>query len=183
MCHHECVFVGGRIAPVLTEPRGSSPRPRSMRRATTWGLALALLLLTGCGTGSGQGSAAGSDSRQIALASSRLPRQQALFARHIARVEIRRQRSHVRLAVAELHPGRVRLSNTGFRCDSGTLLRVRLIGRFPHTIIAPTPGGSATVRSEVIEADPATGRECLIGFGTKHLRVHPGAVRVPLYNR
>lgn len=107
-----------------------------------------------------------------------LTARQIAFAEHIARAEIAKQRSHVRLAVAQLHPGSVRWSNTGHACTTGTLLRVTLIGSFPHTLVAPVPGGSGTVRAEVIEANPVTGQECSIGVTTD--RIQPPKDATPL---
>jgi hypothetical protein len=77
--------------------------------------------------------------------------QQMGYADVIARAEIAKQRSQIRLAVADLHPGEVRSSNTGHSCESGSLLRVTLIGSFPHTGVSPVPGGATTVHAEVIE--------------------------------
>src|SRR5215472_15755716 len=88
-----------------------------------------------------------------------LTRQQIALATHIARHEIAKQGSHIRIAVAQLHPGIVRWSNTGHTCNSGTLLRVTMIGSFPHTMVTPTPGGDSTVHAEVVEANPRTGQE------------------------
>jgi hypothetical protein len=105
--------------------------------------------------------------------------QQMGYADVIARAEIAKQRSQIRLAVADLHPGEVRSSNTGHSCESGSLLRVTLIGSFPHTGVSPVPGGATTVHAEVIEADPATGQECLIGVKTGQVRPPIGATPLP----
>jgi hypothetical protein len=108
--------------------------------------------------------------------------QQLEFATRIAKSEITKQGSHIRLAVADMHHGFVRQSNTGHACDSGTLLRVTLIGSFPHTTVSPPPGHSATVTAEVVEADPSTGRECLIGVQTGHVHPPSGATRLSVSN-
>jgi hypothetical protein len=110
---------------------------------------------------------------------SRMTAQQVAFAERIARSEIAKQHSHVRIAVAQLHPGSVRQSNTGHTCDSGTLLRVTLIGAFPHTVVSPVPGGNATVHVEVIEANPDSGQECLISVQTGRVEIPKGATTLP----
>jgi len=107
-----------------------------------------------------------------------LSRQQIALATRIARHEIARQGSHIRVAVAQLHPGVVHQSNTGHTCTSGTLLRVTLIGSFPHGKVSPTPGGDGTVRAEVVEANPSTGQECLIGAQTGQVQPPQGATRL-----
>jgi hypothetical protein len=112
-----------------------------------------------------------------------LTRQQIALATRIARHEIAKQGSHIRIAVAQLHPGAVSHSNTGHACTSGTLLRVTLIGSFPHTTVTPTPGGDATVHAEIIEADPSTGQECRIGVQTGRVKPPTGATRLVIAAR
>lgn len=109
-----------------------------------------------------------------------LTRHQIALATHIARDEIAKQGSHIRIAVAQLHPGNVTVyqSNTGHTCDSGTLLRVTMIGSFPHTRVAGTPGGDGTVHAEIVEANPSTGQECLIGVQTGKVQPPTGATRL-----
>jgi len=133
---------------------------------------LIALALAGC---SSTGSAV-SDARQSNPAG--LTRQQITFATHIARREIAKQGSHIRIAVAQLHPGTVHQSNTGHTCETGTLLRVTMIGSFPHTTVAPMPGGNATVHAEIVEANPTTGQECLIGVKTGQVQPPDGATRL-----
>src|SRR5262245_46049042 len=53
-----------------------------------------------------------------------LTRHQIALTTRIARHEIAKWGSHIRIAVAQLHPGVVHQSNTGHTCNSGTLLRV-----------------------------------------------------------
>jgi len=107
-----------------------------------------------------------------------LTRHQIALATRIVRNEIAKQGSHIRIAVAQLHPGVVHQSNTGHTCNSGTLLRVTMIGSFPHGKVAPTPGGDGTVRAEVVEANPSTGQECLIGVKTGRVQPPKGATRL-----
>jgi hypothetical protein len=105
-----------------------------------------------------------------------LTRHQIALATHIARHEIARLEAHIRIAVAQLHPGVVlSQSNTGHTCNSGTLLRVTLIGSFPNTKVSPNPGGDATVHAELVVADPSTGEECLIGVQTGQVQRPDGA--------
>jgi hypothetical protein len=113
-----------------------------------------------------------------------LTRHQVALATRIARHEIARQGSHIRIAVAQVHPGVVlSQSNTGHTCNSGTLLRVTMIGSFPHAKVAPTPGGDATVHAEVVVADPSTGQECLIGVQTGRVQPPDGATRLVFVDR
>jgi hypothetical protein len=133
---------------------------------------LAALTVAGCSST----SAAGNGTRQPNPAG--LTRQQIALATHIARHEIAKQGSHIRIAVAQLHPGAVHQSNTGHTCHSGTLLRVTMIGSFPHTTVAGTPGGDAAVHAEVVEANPSTGQECLIGVKTGQVQPPSGATRL-----
>lgn len=73
-------------------------------------------------------------------------------------------------------------SNTGHTCDTGTLLRVTMIGSFPHTTVAPMPGGKAIVHAEIVEANPSTGQEGLIGVKTGEVRPPDGATRLVSVN-
>jgi hypothetical protein len=126
-----------------------------------------LVVLNGCFAHSNMRGSAALSSREMR------------YAVAIANAEIHKQGSKIRLAVADVHRGMVRSSNTGHSCESGSLLRVTLIGEFPHTAVSPIPGGSTTVHAEVIEADPATGQECLIGVETGRVRAPRGATRLP----
>lgn len=104
-----------------------------------------------------------------------LTHKEMAYATAIARSEVAKQHSVIRVAVADVHPGRVSSSNTGHLCGSGRLLEVTLIGSFPHTGTASLE----TVHAEVIEADPATGQKCLISVKTGRVKPPAGATPVP----
>jgi len=81
-------------------------------------------------------------------------------------------------ASVSVSPGRVAQPNTGEACDSGRLLRVRLIGTFPHIVTTGDPGASAdetVVRAVLLTADAKSGRVCLVGVRTGHVEPAPGA--------
>jgi hypothetical protein len=137
------------------------------RAARTLAACACLLAVSGCFQHSGSQVRAG------------LTPQQMRYADQIARSEITKQGSHIRVAVADVHAGEVQSSNTGHSCESGSLLRVTLIGSFPRTGVSPGPGSSTTVHAEVIEADPATGQKCLIGVETGHVQLPAGATPIP----
>jgi hypothetical protein len=86
---------------------------------------------------------------------SRLTGQQIAQATAWARSEMHNA-PHIRFwsATADLHQGMVRDSNTGHNCESGTLLRVLLIGSFRAS------KGQTVVTTAVIEADPKALYQC-----------------------
>ena len=150
---------------------GGRVRTRAHRPLLALALAASAVVASGCSSHGGvtalpEGNPAGLTARQLA------------FAERIARVEVAKEGSHLRVATAQLRPGRVRQSNTGHRCTSGTLLRVTLVGSFPHTTVSPALGHSATVHAEIVDADPGSGLECLIGVETGHVEAPPGATRL-----
>jgi hypothetical protein len=113
-----------------------------------------------------------------------LTRQQYDAAVNTARHEIENQDAKVTSATAVLkhNAGKNAPTNTGHRCTGDQVLRIRLIGTFPHTVTTGTPGGGSTTVTEMdIKADPGTGEACLIGVGTaKHPRPEKGATVLQL---
>ena len=93
-------------------------------------------------------------------------------AETIARGVIADQGTTVTSASVVARPGTVKDSNTGHPCTSGRELRIRLIGKFPHTVTTghpvepgvPTP--DFTVRAMNVTADAESGLACLIGVQT-----------------
>lgn len=74
--------------------------------------------------------------------------------------------------------GRVAQSNTGHECRSGRLLRIRMIGTFPHIVTTGNPGMSGddlVVHAVVLTADAESGRVCLIGVKTGQVDPARGA--------
>jgi hypothetical protein len=106
---------------------------------------------------------------------------------NVARHEIENQDAKVTSATAILkhNAGRNAPSNTGLECTSDQVLRVRLIGDFPHTVTSGGPPGGdpngGTVTEMDIKADAVTGDACLIGVATsKHPTPEAGATVLQL---
>jgi hypothetical protein len=98
-----------------------------------------------------------------------LTREQYDAAVNVARHEVENQDATITSATAVLkkNAGKNAPSNTGYRCTGDHVLRIRLIGSFPHAVTTGTPaGGSTTVTEMDIKADPGSGNACLIGVGT-----------------
>jgi hypothetical protein len=77
--------------------------------------------------------------------------------------------------------GTLTQSNTGHVCDSGRLLRIRLIGNFPHIVTTgPYPGETTTAQDTIVgavllTAEYETGKVCLVGVATGEVAPAPGA--------
>ena len=90
----------------------------------------------------------------------------------VAREVIADQGASVSSASAVARSGRIKDSNTGHPCTSGRVLKIKLIGKFPHTLTTGHPvqvGDPApdfTVRAMIITADAQSGRACLTGVQT-----------------
>jgi hypothetical protein len=70
-------------------------------------------------------------------------------------------------ATAVVRPGQVSQANLAGACDSGSVVRIRLTGRFPHLATGGavgSPGGPVTTVD--ITADGTSGRACLLGVAT-----------------
>jgi hypothetical protein len=120
------------------------------------------LTLAGCHSG-GDGSAE---------STGKLTRQQYETAVNVARHEIENQDAEVTSATALLkkNAGKNAPSNTGQKCTSEQVLKIRLIGTFPHVITSGGPPGGdpngGRVSEMDITADAVSGDACLIGVGT-----------------
>jgi len=90
----------------------------------------------------------------------------------VAQREMDKERARVTSVTAVIRPGKVRQPNLGGECRSGHVIRILLIGRFPHIVVDPPPGAPAgPVTSVGITADATSGEACLLGVGNVH--VHP----------
>ena len=90
----------------------------------------------------------------------KLTRGQYDAAVNLARHEVEAQDAKVTSATAVLkhNAGKNAPSNTGHRCTGDEVLKIRLIGTFPHTVTTGTPGGGSTTVTEMdIKADPEPG--------------------------
>lgn len=87
--------------------------------------------------------------------------------------------SGISAVTAVVQPGTVTDSNTGHRCESGTIIAVRLVGAF-DTVIGGTPTSTGTsspdttVREIDLSVDGSTGLICLISVRTEPLRLGSG---------
>jgi hypothetical protein len=105
-----------------------------------------------------------------------LTQQQYAAAVNVARHEIENQDAKVTSAtvVVKHNAGTNAPSNTGHKCTGDQVLRVRLIGTFPHATVGGRPGMNTGPVTEMdIKADPDSGDACLIGVGTSP---HPAPV-------
>lgn len=114
--------------------------------------------------------------------------------RTLAQDIVRQELSEERLADATIDSasftvseGTLTASNTGHVCDSGRLLRIRLIGEFPHIVttgIYPLEGTETTqdttVSAALLTADYQTGKVCLHGVATGETAPEPGATVLAL---
>lgn len=148
-----------------------SQRPTGVRRM---GLVLSMVVVpvvTGaCDSGSGSSAGGLNDHDRV-------------VATAVARHEADRSARWVSIATATLGTGTVTDSNTGHRCTSGKLLRIKVTGRWniAHGVIGPfrqpttpDPRGSR-MQTVIIQADPSTGFACLISFSPQGQRPDPGA--------
>jgi hypothetical protein len=117
----------------------------------------------------------------------RLTTNQYEIAVNVARHEVENQDAELTSATAILkhNAGRNAPSNTGLTCTSDQVLKIRLIGDFPHTVTSGGPPGGDPNGGKVTEldvkADAVTGDACLIGVGTsKHPQPEKGATLLQL---
>lgn len=103
------------------------------------------------------------------------------LAEALVRQELRQSRhadSTVESASVTVDQGRVKQSNTGHACESGRLLRIRLLGTFPRIVTSGHKGASAedtVVGAVLLTADAESGHVCLIGVRTGQVQPAPGA--------
>lgn len=99
---------------------------------------------------------------------------------------LRDQEATLTSAAAKVVDGTLTASNTGYNCESGQLLKIKIVGTFPMVVVGgsvklpgvPRTDGDRTVHAVLITADPETGRACLIGVQTGD--VEPLAGGTPL---
>lgn len=111
------------------------------------------------------------------------------LAQDIVRQELNEERlkdATIDSASFTVSEGTVTESNTGHVCDSGRLLRVRLIGDFPHIVTTgplpdeTTTAKDTTVSAVLLTADYQTGKVCLVGVGTGEVAPETGATVLAL---
>jgi hypothetical protein len=117
---------------------------------------------------------------------SRAAQDQGLYdtAVRLAREQLEGEEATLTSATMRLGEGTVTNTNVGYECTSGRLLRIKLIGTFPHIVtpVIPQQPGSdpedTVVHALVITADAESGRACLVGVQTGD--VDPPRHAVPL---
>lgn len=106
----------------------------------------------------------------------------------LARREVRKADAHVTSATAEIGRGVVVTNaNLGYPCTSGKVLRIKLIGTFPHTTATglDTRGSTVTaadytVHAVLLTADAESGRACEESVQTGEVAPEPGATVLTL---
>jgi hypothetical protein len=103
--------------------------------------------------------------------------------------EAKSEDAQITTAIATAEAGTVSQPNTGYQCPSGRVLRITLIGSFPHVVVAgghPTQPSNAAqpadseVPAMLLTADAATGRVCEIGAQTGRVSPDPNATVLDL---
>ncbi len=143
-------------------------------------------LLVACGwssgtAGTGRGSSPAETTASHETVHSSLSAHDFETAKNIALREAEQSARTITSATATRSAGTVLDSNTGHKCTSGSVLRIKLIGTF--NIVTggqPVPSGSANpedfqVHGVLVTADPDTARTCLIGAQTGNVEPDPGA--------
>jgi hypothetical protein len=164
------------------QPSGLVKRLTGMRAILrcAGGVAFALLVFTGCVSSSAP--------EAEPATSSRLFDDELAKALTAAREEAKSEDARITAATATAEVGTVSQPNTGYECSSGRVLRITLIGSFPHVTVAvlPThPGNEALptdseVHAMLLTADAATGRVCEIGAQTGTVSPDPNATLLHL---
>jgi hypothetical protein len=148
------------------------------------GLALLMtLVLSGCA--GNESSAHDASTRESGTTLSDRERD---LARSAAQKEVAKQGATVTSATVTVTEGMVSETNTGYVCTSDRLLKLSLVGTFPHTVTTGTPVGpdtdaqasDTTVRTLLITVDSETGRPCQISVATRELEPLDGAATLAL---
>ncbi len=137
---------------------------RGIRTASVFGVAGVLMASAGI---SGAEMMQAHARHEPAAVHGPLTDRQYAAAVRVAQQQIDRQKpSRITSATAVLKPGRVTQPNLAGACHSGEVVKIRLIGRFPHITTGGTPGGHAGPVTLVgITVDARSGRACLLGVG------------------
>lgn len=148
------------------------------------GIVVLAFALAGCANQSDNTSAPLKS--QTPHSSSALTSQEYAFARALVQSEIRRLRDVVTSATVTAVDATTIESNVGYRCPSGRLLQIKLIGNFTHILVSPmamkpgAPTPDTTVHAVNLTAGAKTGRICLTGVQVGKVAPDLGAVSLPL---
>lgn len=185
------VVVQGDVRPLLRPAARSGGRePALPQRRLTFmrspvvPLLASLLLAASCAqpsTDAGQASPTGGDHPGMT------DREYEL-ALVVAKQEIRGEAASVDSASVSTSTGTVSNPNAGPPCESGRLLRVTLIGTFPHIVTTGEPHDpddrgaerDFTVRALVVTADARSGLVCLKGVQTGSVAPEPDSIPLPV---
>ena len=145
------------------------------------GIAMLLVVLTGCATQSNHRATILAHHSSTALTS-----QEYAFARALVRSEIRHLKDVVTSATVTVVDATTIDSSIGYRCPSGRLLQIKLIGDFAHIAVSPlaiqpgAPTPDVTVHAVNLTAGAKTGVTCLMGVQTGKVAPEPGAISLPI---
>jgi hypothetical protein len=107
----------------------------------------------------------------------------------IAQREAHQGDATVTNATVRVGSGTVTQSNTGYACESGRLLHIKLIGTFPDIVTTGFPIGRGsrtpsaddfTVHAVLLTADTGSGRVCLQAVQTGDVSPRPGATTLAI---
>jgi hypothetical protein len=101
----------------------------------------------------------------------------------LARQEIRKDDAHVTSATVAIHRNSIAEFNLGYRCESGQVLEIKLIGTFPHIVTTGHPTETQedfTVHAVLLTADAESGRACLEGVQTGAVEPESGATALAI---
>lgn len=149
------------------------------------GLSVLLFALAGCATQSNHRATPFLSPTE--KSNSVLTNQEYDFARALVRSEIHRLKDVVTSATVTVVDATTIDSNIGYRCPSGRLLQIKLIGDFAHIAVSPmanlrpsAPTPDITVHAVNLTAGAKTGVTCLMGVQIGKVAPEPGAISLPL---
>ena len=152
--------------------------------AAVGGPMLLSIVLSGCA-----GSTAPSDpAESTSRTHGELTDQEYAYAVDLARHEVRTDDASVSSATVTVGRGVVTDANLGHSCESGRVLRIKLIGTFPHIVTTghaqgPESTGAPedfTVHAVLLTADAESGRACLAGVQTGDVAPEKDSVTLDL---
>lgn len=155
-------------------------------RVPTAGLVIALLLTACSSRTTDDDDTSSSAERPPATAENGgLSSEELAFAQELVLNSPGLEDATISSATAVVRHGIVTGPNVGAPCTSGRLIKIRLIGRFPHIVTTGHPVGPGedvdfTVTGVLITADAETGDACLQGVRTGEVSPAPGAEIIPL---
>ncbi len=145
------------------------------------GFIILIFVLAGCATQSNHRAM-----YQVEHSSNALTVPEYGLARDLVRSEIRRLKDVVTSATVTVVDATTIDSSIGYRCPSGRLLQIKLIGDFIHIAVSPmalrsgAPTPDITVHAVNLTAGAKTGLTCLMGVQIGKVAPDPGAIWLPI---